>query len=117
MSKKLLLDVAPTGVEHYAIVENDGDTLVTVEHTPTRIESEILDSCAQMRSLHQRSGSGLQHAARIPINTYEQWRKEWHEERRRGSSITWQQFEVAKLNSRDNSRLRTGFKRSGAKLL
>ena len=117
MSKKLLLDVAPTGVEHYAIVEDDGNTLVTVEHTPTRIESEILDTCAQMRSLHQRPGARLQHAARIPINTYEQWRKEWHAERMRGSSITWQQFEVAKLNNRDYENLRTGYKRGGSKRL
>ncbi len=116
MSKKLLLDVSPTGVEHYAQIEDDGDTLLTVEHTPTRIENEILDSCAQLRGLHQKRG-GLQHAARIPINTYNQWRKEWEAERRRGSQITWPQFEVAKLNSRDFGRLRTGFKRGGAKRL
>ena len=113
VSQKFLLDVSPTGVEHHVHIEDDGDTLIAVEHTPTRIESEILDTCAQMRSLHHSAHTAnLKHAARIPINTYNQWRREWMHERSRGSHITWQQFEVAKLNSRNNHKLRTGHKRS-----
>ena len=115
MGKRLLLDVSPTGVQHFAQVEDEGDTLILVEHTPTRIENEILDSCSRLRRLHQTKGRALQHAARIPINTYQAWRKEWRE--KYADVFTWQTFEVMKLNSRDNEKLRTGYKRSGSKKL
>jgi len=116
MSKRFLLDVSPTGVEHYADIDNDGDTLTLIEHTPTRIENAILDSCALLRSMHQRkTRGGLQHAARTPINTWLAWKKEWREKYR--DTYTWPTFEVMKLNSRDNSKLRTGYKRSGSKKL
>lgn len=84
--------------------------MLAIEHTPTSIESAILDDCARMRSLHQRK-SAFQHAARIPINTYNQWKREWHAHVRGGGSLNWSQFEVMKLNSRDNCKLRTGMGR------
>lgn len=115
MSKRLL-DVSPTGVQHYVEVEDDGDTLVTIEHTPTVIEDEILDSCAVARSLHQKKGAAFQFAARIPVNTHQQWKREFV---RDGyvKTMTWAEFEVMKLNNRDNCNLRTGYKRSGSKKL
>jgi len=114
MGKRILLDTSPTGVQHS--IEFEGDSMYTVEYTPTEVENEILDSCQRMRSLHQRkTQAGFQHAARIPINTYMAWKKEWREGY--AHTMTWQQFEVMKLNSRDNSKLRTGFKRGGSKKL
>ena len=115
MGNRLLLDISPTGVQHYADVEDDGNTLITLEHTPSSVEKEILDSNSRLRSLHQRSGSGLRHAARIPINTYNMWRDEWAE--KYADKMTWQEFEVSKLNSRDFCNLRTGNKRGGSKKL
>lgn len=110
---KYLLDVSPTGVEHSIVVEDDGDTIRYVEHTPTRIENEILDTCQQMRSLaHSANTQNLKHAARVPINTWQGWRKEWREYRQKGGELSWPQFEVIKLNNRDNCKLRTGHKRS-----
>lgn len=111
--KKILLDVSPTGVRHEVVFEDDA--MYTVEHTPGHIENEILDSCARLRSLHQPKGRLMQHAARTPINTWQAWRKEWKE--KYSDTMTWPQFEVMKLNSRDNSKLRTGNKRGGSKLL
>lgn len=104
MEKRLLLDVSPTGVQHHVAFE-DGQ-LFTVEHTPTRIESDIIDTCKAMRSLDQRRSVNIQHAARIPINTYMAWKKEWRE--KWADTYTWPTFEVMKLNSRDNCQLRTG---------
>lgn len=115
MSQKFLLDVSPTGVQHSIEIDHDGDGFTAVEFTPTRIESDILDSCATLRGLHQRKHSALQHGARIPINTYNQWRKEWRE--KYSQCYTWATFEVMKINSREYSGLRTGYKRSGSKLL
>lgn len=106
---KLLLDVSPTGVQHFAQVDDDGDTLTLVEHTPTIVEQHILDECAKKRSLSQVRGRNFQHAAQIPINTYQAWKKEWRE--KYADKWTWQTFEVMKLNSRDNCKLRTGHKR------
>ena len=114
MGKRLLLDTSPTGVTHSVEIDDDGGGFVAIEHTPTRIESAILDDCARKRSLHQRK-SAFQHAAQIPINTYNAWKKEWRENYAR--TMSWSTFEVMKLNSRDNERLRTGFKRSGSKKL
>jgi len=111
VAKKFLLDVAPTGVQHHIEISPDGD-LTTIEYTPTRVESEILDSCERMRSLVQRKGAGLRHAGRIPINTYIAWKKEWKE--KYSQDFTWATFESMKLNSRDNGKLRTGYKRGGS---
>ena len=112
MSKKILLDRSPTGVEHYAYIDHDGDELTLVEHTPTRIESEILDACARARSVAQSKGRAFQLAAHVPINTWNAWRKEWAEHY--ADTFTWQTFEAMKLNSRENANLRTGHKRSGS---
>ncbi len=111
MGKRFLLDVAPTGVQHSVEIDNDGGGFTAIEHTPTRIESAILDDCSRLRSLHQRK-SNFQHAAKIPINTYYQWKREWREHIRAGGSLSWSQFEVIKLNNRDNCNLRTGNGRS-----
>lgn len=110
---KRLLDVSPTGVQHYAEVDGDGDELTLIEYTPTEVEDEILESCDQMRSLHQNGRAQLQHAARIPTNTYQQWKREYRESGA-WKTLTWGQFEVMKLNSRDNCRLRTGRKGDSA---
>lgn len=106
MGRRLLLDVAPTGVQHYAEVDHDGNELTLIEHTPTLVEKQILDDCARKRSLHQRRGSAFQHAAQIPLNTYHAWKREWREHW--SDTYTWPVFEVMKLNSRDNCNLRTG---------
>ena len=109
MGKRLLLDVSPTGIRHEVEVDDDGDGFTYIEHTPGRVESDILDSCQELRGLYQSRGRALQHAARIPLNTYNMWKQEWRES---GAykTVSWPQFEVAKLNSRDNSKMRTGRK-------
>jgi hypothetical protein len=112
VSKRILLERSPTGVEHYAEIDSDGNELTLVEFTPTRIESEILDSCARARSVAQVKGRAFQLAARVPINTWNIWRKEWAETY--SGVFTWQTFEAMKLNSRENANLRTGYKRSGS---
>ena len=108
MGKRLLLDVSPTGVIHEVEIDHDGGGFLAIEHTPDSVENHILEGCAQLRGLHQRRGAQLQHAARIPINTYNAWKKEWRE--RYADKMTWSQFEISKLNSRDNCRLRAGRK-------
>lgn len=109
MGQKLLLDVAPTGVQHSVEIDHDGGGFYAVEHTPSWVENKILDDCARLRSLHQRR-SAFQHAAQIPINTYYQWKREWRE--RYSQVFTWSTFEIMKLNSRDYANLRTGHQRS-----
>ena len=110
MGQRFLLDLSPTGVQHSVEIDPDGDTLTLIEHTPTSIENVILDDCARMRSLAQGAGKNFQLAAKIPINTYNAWKKEWRE--KYADKFTWSQFEVMKLNSRENSKLRVGHQRS-----
>lgn len=110
MGQRFLLDVAPTGVQHYVDIDPGGDALTLIEHTPSSIESVILDDCARKRSLVQSCGRAFQHAAQIPINTYQAWKKEWRQQYRQ--TMTWPEFEIMKLNSRDNCNLRTGHQRS-----
>lgn len=109
VGKRLRLDVSPTGIIHEVEIDADGNGFTAIEHTPGRVESEILDGCAQLRSLHQRRGAQMQHAARIPLNTYQAWKKEWRES---GAykTVSWPQFEISKLNSRDYCKMRTGRK-------
>jgi len=109
VAQRFLLDVSPTGVQHYADIDHDGDELTLIEFTPTLVEKEILDSNARLRSLHQRK-SNFQHASRVPINTWTAWKKEWREHYR--DVYTWPTFEVIKLNSRDYCNFRTGNQRS-----
>lgn len=109
MAQRFLLDVAPTGVRHSVEIEHDGDAITLIEETPTLVEESILATNARMRALEQRN-SGFQLAAKIPILTYEMWKQEWHAKYR--DSMTWPQFEVMKLNSRDNAHLRVGHQRS-----
>ena len=109
MGKHLLLDVSPTGVRHSVEIDDDGDGFTTIEYQSGELESVILDDCANLRGLVQRKGAHFRHAARIPIVTYELWKKEWAAGPCK--TIPWPQFEVAKLNSRDNCNLRTGHKR------
>lgn len=105
MGKRILLDISPTGVEHSVDVDENGFTYA--EHQPDHLEQAILDECAAARSLHQRK-SNFQLAARVPIVTHAMWKKEWREHHK--DSVTWPQFLAAKLNSRDNCKLRTGYK-------
>ena len=110
MGQRYLLDVSPTGVQHSVEIEGDGDSITMIEHTPTLVEDQILAENARSRSLAQSRGRNFQLAARIPINTYNAWKKEWRE--KYADKWTWPQFEVMKLNSRDNSKLRVGHQRS-----
>ena len=111
MGQRFLLDVSPTGVQHSVEIDPDGDSMTLIEHTPTLVEDSILNENARMRSLAHSGGQrNFQLAARIPINTYNAWKKEWREHY--ADKFTWSQFEVMKLNSRDNSKLRVGHQRS-----
>ncbi len=112
MSKRLLLDVSPTGVQHSIEIDHDGDGFTAIEFTPTRIEDEILDECAKLRSLHQSKKGGFQLAAKVPINTHTAWKKEWREKYR--DTWTWPTFLAMKLNSREFQDFRVGYKRSGS---
>lgn len=110
MGKRLLLDVDPlTGIRHEVDIDADGDGFTAVEFQSDLIEQSVLDSNARLRSLYQNKKANFQHAARIPRLTWELWRKEWAAGPCK--TMTWQQFEVAKLNERDNCNLRTGIGR------
>ena len=109
MGQRLLLDVSPTGVQHSVEIDHDGDSMLLIEHTPTLVEQSILDENQRMRSLVQRR-SNFQLAAKIPILTYNMWKQEWRKDY--ADKYTWSQFEVIKLNNRDNSKLRVGHQRS-----
>ena len=111
MSKRLLLDVSPTGVQHSIEIDHDGDSFTAIEFTPTHVEDEILDECAKLRGLAQTKGRAFQLAAKIPFNTYIAWKKEWRE--KYVDTWTWPTFEAMKLNNRDYGKMRAGYKRSG----
>lgn len=102
--KKILLDRSPTGVDH--IVHVSDDELITIEHTPTAVEKIILDANAHSRN-HERPNTkaNFRHAARVPINTYMGWKKEWASKYK--DTYTWGQFEIMKLNSPEFKYLRT----------
>lgn len=107
MAKRLLLDVDPlTKIRHEVEIADDGDSFVAIEHQTDLVEREVLDANSRLRSLHQPKGRQFQHAARIPRLTWEMWRKEWAAGPCK--DMTWQQFEIAKLNERNNCNLRTG---------
>lgn len=109
MGKRFPLEVSPTGVQHSVDVDENGFTYI--EHTPTHIESEILDECAKLRTLRQNKGGAFQLAAKVPINTHTMWKREWRE--KHSDTWTWQTFLAMKLNSRENENLRVGHQRSG----
>ena len=109
MAQRFLLDVAPTGVQHLVEINHDGDELTLIEHTPTLVENEILQENARLRGMAQRKGN-FALAAKVDINTWTAWKKEWRTIYR--GDMTWPQFEVMKLNSRDNCNLRVGYQRS-----
>ena len=106
--RKILLDVSPTGVQHYAHVSDD--ELITEEFTPTAVENLILDGNAELRN-HGivNKKSMFRHAARIPINTYYGWKKKYRTEGY-AKTMTWGEFEIMMLNSRDHGKLLTGVK-------
>lgn len=110
MGQKLLLDVAPTGVQHS--IDTDEDGFYAVEHTPTIVEDEILDECAKLRGLHQTGTGNLKLAAKVPILLYYQWKKEWRE--KYSDTWSWPVFETMKINNRDHEKMRTGYKRGGS---
>ena len=112
MGKRLQREVSPTGVIHSIEIDNDGNGFTAFEFTPDSVEQVILDDCAAMRSLHQNSRSNFRLAAKVPINTHAGWKKEWRE--KYSDTWTWPTFLAMKLNSRENSHLRTGYKRGGS---
>lgn len=104
--RKILLDVSPTGVQHYAHVSDD--ELITEEFTPTSIEKLILDSTAELRNHGVQSRKSMfRHAARIPINTFYIWKKKYRTEGY-DKTMTWGEFEIMMLNSSSNTKLLTG---------
>lgn len=103
--KHFLDEVSPTGVHHRIHISDD--ELITEEFTPTSVDKAIVDSARALQGLHQQ-GSGLRHAARVPINLWNKWREEW--EAGPCKDFTWATFEAMKLNSSDHSYLRTGVK-------
>lgn len=106
--RKILLDVSPTGVQHYAHVSDD--ELITEEFTPTSVENIILDSNAELRNHHfVNKKAAFRHAARIPINTYMIWKKKFRDEGY-WKTMKWGEFEIMMLNSSDHSKLLTGVK-------
>ena len=105
MTKRYPLGKSPTGIEHYAEIDHDGNELTLIEFTPGHIGDDILASCAELRGLDQRPGSGVRLVARTPLNTYQAWRRDW--QANYADKMTWAQFEVSKLNSRENCQLRT----------
>lgn len=111
MGQRISLGNSVTGVQHSVEIDNDGNGFTTVEFTPSKVENEILDSCAKLRGIQQNSKGGLRHAARVPIGLHQQWRKEWEEKYR--DTWEWMTFKVMKLNSREFQNLRTGHKDSG----
>lgn len=115
MGRIVRLGNSPTGVQHSVEIDHDGDGFTLIEFTPDSVEKEILDSCAQLRSLHQNSKSHFKHAGRVPIGLHAIWKKEWREKYR--ETWTWQTFLAMKLNSREYEHLRTGYKRGGSMTL
>ena len=112
MGKTLQLGKSVTGVQHSIEIDADGDGFTLIEFTPDEVETEILDNCARMRSLHQNSRSHFKHAGQIPIGLHAVWKKEWRE--KYSDTWTWQTFLAMKLNSREYENLRTGHKRGGS---
>lgn len=106
MSKRILLGHSPTGVTHTAHIEGDGDELIVSEFTPTRIEHEILDDCARLRSMTQNRGRAFRLAAKVPIQQHTRWKQEWR--RTASDTYTWPTFLAMKLNSSDYKNLRIG---------
>ena len=104
---RILLDKSSTGVEHYVHV---GDReIVLEEFAPTSVDQIILDEAHRLRNTEQRKGAALRHAATVPINLYQGWRKEWR--RKYSDKWEWRTYLAMKLNSPDYAYLRTGVKR------
>lgn len=105
MAKRLLHELAPTGIQHWIEIDSDGDGFTSVEFTPDEVETHILDDCARMRDLNQNKASNFRLAARVPFGMHTIWRKEWMEKHR--DTWTWQTFLAMKINSSDFKNLRT----------
>ena len=80
------------------------DELITEEFTPTSVDKMIVDNVQALGDLTQNVQSNLRHAARIPINLYMGWRKEWMQKAR--DTYDWKTYLAMKLNSTDFKRLR-----------
>lgn len=96
--------LSDNGVIQNHIHVND-DELITRDVMPAHHVQSILDLNAATRNdkLYNRKAEGRL-AARIPIPTWTEWRREWMNTRRQ--YCTWQTFLAAKINSRDYSYLR-----------
>lgn len=102
--RKILTEISPTGVQHNAYT--DGDELVLEEFTPTSIEAAVLQDAAQIRNdLSSNKKASFRHAATVPVQIYQAWRREWRE--KWADTYTWKTFFVMKLNSVDWKNLRT----------
>ncbi len=101
MGKRILLDVSPTGVQHYAEVDEDGFTYQ--EHQSNAVEQSILDECQKLRGLAQNRQSNFRFAGKVPLVTHQLWKKEWRE--KYSDTYTWQTFLAMKMNNRDNKKL------------
>ena len=101
MGKRILLDVSPTGVQHFAEVDEDGFTYQ--EYQSDAVEQDILDECQKLRGLAQNQQSNFRLAAKVPLVTHQLWKKEWREHY--SDTWTWQTFLAMKLNNRDHRKL------------
>ena len=101
MGKRLLLEVSPTGVQHFVEVDEDGFTYQ--EHQSNDVERGIIDECQKLRGLHQNRQSNFRLAAKIPLVTHQLWKKEWRE--KYSDTWTWQTFLAMKINSGEYSKL------------
>lgn len=101
MGKRILLDVAPTGVKHTVEVDEDGFTYE--EHHPDSVEQEILDECAKLRGLQQNQTSNFRLAAKIPLVVHTLWKKEWRE--KYSDTWAWPTFLAMKINNREHKKL------------
>lgn len=110
MSKRILLGHSPTGVTHTAHIEDDGAELIVSEFTPSRIEHEILDNCARLRSLTQVKGRNFKLAAQVPVQQHTRWKMEWRATARK-DGVAWPTFLAMKINDPDYKNLRIGVNR------
>lgn len=86
----------------------EDDFVYTVETLPGEHVQAVLDHCQRVsnhRTILPTRALGRP-AATIDMVTRQKWRREW--ERGYADKMKWGQFLVMKLNSSENSRLRTG---------
>ncbi len=105
MSNFKHIQLSDNGIIKNVISVND-DEMIARDIMPGHHVQTILDANARVRNdnMHNSKAAGRL-AARIPLPTYQTWRKEWQIKGR--NHATWATFLAAKINSRDFSYLRT----------